>query len=97
MLGYAEEEQDSLSAIMLDDDYYNLTINNSIAVNGLRVASPLALIGQGSARGYSYALRAIFVLISNTVAEALIAVLRGRRDEPCFLCRHIEYSSLAYS
>lgn len=40
-----EEEQYSLSAIMLDDDYYNLTINNSIVVNGLRVASPLALIG----------------------------------------------------
>lgn len=40
-----EEEQYSLSAIMLDDDNYHLTINNSIVVNGLRVASPLALIG----------------------------------------------------
>ena len=40
-----EEEQYSLSAIMLDDDYYHLTVRNSEIVDGLRVASPLALIG----------------------------------------------------
>ena len=40
-----EEEQYSLSAIMLDDDYYHLTVQNSEIVDGLRVASPLALIG----------------------------------------------------
>ena len=40
-----EEEQYSLSAIMLDDDYYHLTVRNSEVVDGLRVASPLARIG----------------------------------------------------
>ena len=40
-----EEEHYSLSAIMLDDDYYHLTVRNSEVVDGLRVASPLALIG----------------------------------------------------
>jgi hypothetical protein len=30
---------------MLDDDYYHLTVQNSEIVDGLRVASPLALIG----------------------------------------------------
>ena len=40
-----EEEQYSLSAIMLDDDYYHLTVQNSEIVDGLRVASPLSLIG----------------------------------------------------
>ena len=40
-----EEEQYSLSAIMMDDDYYNLTIQHSIVVGGLRIASPVALVG----------------------------------------------------
>ncbi len=40
-----DEEQYSLSAIILDDDYYNLTVSNSELVDGLKVASPLALIG----------------------------------------------------
>jgi len=40
-----EEEQYSLSAIILGDDYYHLTVQNSEIVDGLRVASPLALIG----------------------------------------------------
>lgn len=31
-----EEEQYSLSAIMLDDDYYHLTVQNSEIVDGLR-------------------------------------------------------------
>ena len=39
------EEQYSLSAIMLDEDYYNLTVQNSEIVDGLRIASPVALIG----------------------------------------------------
>ena len=38
------EEVSSLSAIIMDDDYYNFTIKNSFVDNGLKVASPLALI-----------------------------------------------------
>ena len=38
------EEVSSLSAIIMDDDYYNFTIKNSFVDNGLIVASPLALI-----------------------------------------------------
>lgn len=34
----------SLSAIMMDDDYYELTVTNSIVEDGLRVATPVALI-----------------------------------------------------
>lgn len=39
-----DEEVSSLSAIIMDEDYYNFTINNSFIDNGLRVAAPLALI-----------------------------------------------------
>ena len=39
-----DEEVSSLSAIIMDDDYYNFTIKNSFVDNGLKVASPLALI-----------------------------------------------------
>ena len=39
-----DEEVASLSAIIMDDDYYNFTIKNSFVDNGLKVASPLALI-----------------------------------------------------
>lgn len=38
------EEVSSLSAIIMDDDYYNFTIKNSFVDNGLKVATPLALI-----------------------------------------------------
>lgn len=40
-----EEEQYSLSAIMMDDDFYHLTLNNSEVIGGLRVANAFALIG----------------------------------------------------
>lgn len=40
-----DEEQYSLSAIMLDDAYYNLTVGNSKIIGGIRVASPVSLIG----------------------------------------------------
>ena len=39
-----DEEVSSLSAIIMDDDYYNFTIKNSFVDNGLKVATPLALI-----------------------------------------------------
>jgi hypothetical protein len=39
-----EEEVSSLSAIMMDDDFYELTIQNSFVEDGLRIASPAALI-----------------------------------------------------
>lgn len=38
------EEVSSLSAIILDNDYYDLTIQNSLVEENLRVASPVALI-----------------------------------------------------
>lgn len=38
------EEDSSLSAIMMDDDYYELTIRNTLMDDGLRFASPIALI-----------------------------------------------------
>ncbi|RHJ82571.1 hypothetical protein [Parabacteroides sp. AM08-6] len=38
------EDVSSLSAIMMDDGYYNLTIENSYIENSVRYASPLALI-----------------------------------------------------
>mgnify|MGYP000058036613 FL=1 len=38
------EEISSLSAIMLDNDYYDLTIQNSLIDENLRIASPVALI-----------------------------------------------------
>lgn len=39
-----EEEVPSLSAIMMDNDFYELTIQNSFIDDGLRIASPAALI-----------------------------------------------------
>lgn len=39
-----DEEVSSLSAIIMDDDYYDFTIKNSFVDNGLKVATPLALI-----------------------------------------------------
>ncbi|MDE7455382.1 MAG: hypothetical protein K2M96_01605 [Prevotella sp.] len=39
------EELSSLSAIMLDNDYYELTASSSTIQDGLRVATPVALIG----------------------------------------------------
>lgn len=36
-------EVSSLSAIILDEPYYQLTVNNSFVSNGLRYASPAAL------------------------------------------------------
>lgn len=38
------EEVSSLSAIMMDEDYYNLTVQNSFTEDDLRYASPIALI-----------------------------------------------------
>lgn len=38
------EDVSSLSAIMMDDDYYELTVKDSFMDNGLRFASPKALI-----------------------------------------------------
>lgn len=40
-----EEEHYSLSAIMMDDDFYQLTLTNSEVVGGLPVANAFALIG----------------------------------------------------
>ena len=34
----------SLSAILMDDDYYSFTINKSEIVDGIRIASPIAII-----------------------------------------------------
>jgi len=38
------DEISSLSAILLDDDYYNQAIENSILENEIRIANPLSLI-----------------------------------------------------
>lgn len=38
------EDVSSLSAIMMDEDYYNLTVKNSFVENELRFATPIALI-----------------------------------------------------
>ena len=46
-----EGEVSSLSAIILDEPYYNLTISNSYVSNGLRYASPIALMAL-KARAY---------------------------------------------
>lgn len=46
-----EEEQYSLSAIMMDEDFYQLTVRNSEVVDGLRVADAYALVGL-KARAY---------------------------------------------
>ncbi len=40
----SEDECSSLSAILLDDDYYKLIHENTIEVNGLQIVSPWALI-----------------------------------------------------
>lgn len=40
----AGEDVSSLSAIMMDEDYYKLTVKNSFVDNGLRFATPIALI-----------------------------------------------------
>lgn len=44
-------EVSSLSTIILDEPYYNLTVGNSFVSNGLRYAAPLALIAL-KARAY---------------------------------------------
>lgn len=44
-------EVSSLSTIILDEPYYNLTVQNSFVSNGLRYAAPLALIAL-KARAY---------------------------------------------
>lgn len=38
------EQLSSLSAILMDEEFYSFTFNNSIIDNGLRIASPLCLI-----------------------------------------------------
>lgn len=38
------EDVSSLSAIMMDEEYYELTVNNSYIEDGLRYASPYALV-----------------------------------------------------
>ena len=38
------EDVSSLSAIIMDDDFYHFTIGNSIVTDGIRHASPIALI-----------------------------------------------------
>jgi hypothetical protein len=38
------EEISSLSAILLDEEYYNQTIENSIIEDGIRIANPLSLL-----------------------------------------------------
>lgn len=38
------EDLSSLSAIMMDEDYYELTVENSIVEDNLRIATPVALI-----------------------------------------------------
>lgn len=40
----AGEEISSLSAILLDEEYYNQTIENSIIEDGIRIANPLSLL-----------------------------------------------------
>ena len=45
------EEISSLSAIIMDDDYYHFTIRNSFVEGGLRVAHPIALMAL-KARAY---------------------------------------------
>lgn len=40
----AGEDVSSLSAIMMDEEYYNLAVNNSYVENGLRYASHYALV-----------------------------------------------------
>lgn len=39
-----DDEFSHLSAIMIDDDYYNFTIKHSLTLNGLRLASVEALV-----------------------------------------------------
>jgi len=39
-----DDEISSLSAILLDEDYYNQSIEGSVIENGIRIASPLSLI-----------------------------------------------------
>lgn len=39
-----DEDISSLSAIIMDDEYYDFTIHNTLVDNGLRYASPIALI-----------------------------------------------------
>lgn len=39
-----EEDASSLSAILLDDDYYNFTLSNAEVINGVRVAEDVTLI-----------------------------------------------------
>ena len=38
------DEISSLSAILLDDEYYNQAIENSVVENGIRIANPLSLL-----------------------------------------------------
>lgn len=45
------EDVSSLSAIIMDDDFYHFTISNSIVTDGIRHASPIALIAL-KARAY---------------------------------------------
>jgi hypothetical protein len=40
----AGEEISSLSAILLDEEYYNQTIKNSVIEDGIRIANPLSLL-----------------------------------------------------
>ena len=40
----AGEEISSLSAILMDEEYYHLTIDNSIIEDGVRIANPLSLL-----------------------------------------------------
>ena len=39
-----DEEISSLSTILLDEEYYNQTIENSVVENGVRIANPLSLL-----------------------------------------------------
>lgn len=39
-----EDELSSLSAILMDDNYYNLTIKESLLIDGVHVAKPVSLI-----------------------------------------------------
>lgn len=41
---YVSDEVSSLSAIIMDDDFYHFTITNSVVTDGIRHASPIALI-----------------------------------------------------
>lgn len=45
------DDVSSLSAIIMDDDFYHFTIENSVLTNGIRHASPIALIAL-KARAY---------------------------------------------